>query len=74
MNNEHISGVLKCLAAEYPQLYLNPDADLQEAYRRVVLRGEEPERKSLAHYQGDPADREELILNSNEKGKRGFLK
>ena len=61
MNNEHISGVLKCLAAEYPQLYLNPDADLQEAYRRVDLRGEEPERKSLAHYQGDPADREELM-------------
>ena len=45
---------------DYLQLYLNPDTDSQEAYRRVVLRGEEPEAKSLAHYRGDPADREEL--------------
>ena len=49
------------LAADYPQLYLNPDIDTQEAYRRVVLRGEEPEAKSLAHYRGDPADREEVM-------------
>lgn len=52
--------VLKRLAADYPQLYLNPDTDTQETYRRVVLRGEEPEAKSLAHYRGDPGDREEL--------------
>lgn len=52
--------VLKRLAADYPQLYLNPDTDTRETYRRVVLRGEEPEAKSLAHYRGDPADREEL--------------
>jgi len=45
---------------DYLQLYLNPDTDSQEAYRRVVLRGEEPEAKSLAHYRGNPADREEL--------------
>ena len=54
------TSVLERLAADYPQLYLNPDTDSQEAYRRVVLRGEEPERKSLTHYRGDPADREEL--------------
>ena len=52
--------VLKRLAADYPQLYLNPDTDSREAYRRVVLRGEEPERKSLSHYRGDPGDREEI--------------
>ena len=54
------TSVLAHLASEYPQLYLNPDTDSQETYRRVVLRGEEPETKSLAHYRGDPADREEL--------------
>ena len=55
-----MSSVLERLAADYPQLYLNPDTDSQEAYRRVVLRGEEPEAKSLAHYRGNPGDREEL--------------
>ena len=30
-------------------MYLDPDTDAQETYRRVVLRGEEPEEKSLAH-------------------------
>ena len=54
------TSVLEHLAADYPQLYLNPDTDSREAYRRVVLRGEEPVPKSLAHYRGDPADREEL--------------
>jgi len=53
-------SVLGCLAAEYPQLYLNPDTDTQDAYRRVVLRGKEPETKSLAHYRGDPGDRDEI--------------
>ena len=55
------TSVLERLAADYLQLYLNPDTDSQEAYRRVVLRGEEPEAKSLAHYRGDPADREEVM-------------
>ena len=55
------TSILEQLAADYPQLYLNPDIDTQEAYRRVVLRGEEPEAKSLAHYRGDPADREEVM-------------
>ena len=54
------TSVLAHLAADYPQHYLNPDTDSREAYRRVVLRGEEPEAKSLAHYRGDPADREEI--------------
>ena len=55
------TSVLEHLAVDYPQLYLNPDTDSQEAYRRVVLRGEESEAKSLAHYRGDPADREEVM-------------
>ena len=55
------TSVLEHLAVDYLQLYLNPDTDSQEAYRRVVLRGEEPEAKSLAHYRGDPADREEVM-------------
>ncbi len=54
-------SVLKALAEEYPQLYLNPDTDTQEVYRQVVLRGGEPERRSLDHYRGDPADREEIM-------------
>ena len=57
------TSVLECLAEEYPQLYLNPDTDTREAYRRVVLRGEEPEKKSLSHYRGDPADRVQLATN-----------
>ena len=52
--------VLKRLAADYPQLYSNPDIDTQESYRRVVLRGETPQAKSLAHYRGDRADRDEI--------------
>ena len=58
------TSVLAHLASEYPQLYLNPDTDSQEAYRRVVLQGEEPVNKSLNHYQGDPGDREELMETS----------
>jgi len=55
-----LTNVLERLAADYPQLYLNPDTDSQEAYRRVVLRGETPQTKSLAHYRGDRADRDEI--------------
>ena len=54
-----MKDILEKLAAEYPQLYMNPDTDTQEAYRRVVLKGEAPECESLEHYQGDPGDREE---------------
>ena len=56
-----MTEVLKQLAVDYPQLCMNPDTDSQDAYRHVVLRGEEPENKSLNHYQGDPADREEVM-------------
>ena len=49
--------VLSELAKDYPLLYLNPDEDEPETYRRVVLRGEEPERKSLGHYHGSGEDR-----------------
>ena len=55
-----MTNVLERLAADYPQLYLNPDTGSQEAYRRVVLRGETPQTKSLAHYRGDRADRDEI--------------
>ena len=53
------ASVLAALARDYPQLYLDPDRDSQEEYRRVVLRGQEPEQKSLAHYAGDVHDRDE---------------
>ena len=56
-----MTGVLAHLAAEYPQLYLSPDTDIQETYRRVVLRGEEPATKSLAHYRGSKYDRMETV-------------
>lgn len=51
--------VIAALAADYPLLYLNPDTDEQDAYRRVVLRGEDPGTRSLAHYRGSAADRDE---------------
>ena len=51
--------VLEALAEEYPQLYLDPDRDEQETYRRVVLRGGEPAEKRLDHYSGDAHDRME---------------
>ena len=56
-----MNAVLTVLASEYPQLFLNPDADAQETYRRVVLQGGEPETKSLAHYTGDAHDRMETV-------------
>ncbi len=49
-------SVLKALAEEYPQLYLDPDKDSQETYKNVVLRGVMPEEKKLEHYSGDEAD------------------
>ena len=50
-------SILSSLAADYPLLYLNPDTDDIETYRRVVLRGEDPGTRSLAHYRGHGADR-----------------
>ena len=49
-------SVVKALAEEYPQLYLDPDKDKQDAYKNVVLRGVMPEEKKLEHYSGDEAD------------------
>ncbi len=56
-----MNDIFKALAAEYPLLYLNPDADTQETYRSVVLRGETPAKKSLAHYRGSEFDRLETV-------------
>ncbi len=53
--------VFAALAEQYPLLYLNPDEDTQETYRRVVLQGAQPEKKSLAHYTSDPGDRNEIL-------------
>ena len=66
MRHEHeseapVNAVLAVLAADYPQLYLDPDRDGQEAYRSIVLRGEEPEKRSLGHYAGDANDRMETV-------------
>ena len=54
-------SVFEFLAGDYPLLYLNPDTDDLEAYRRTVLRGEDPGSCSLAHYRGSAADREETM-------------
>ena len=37
-------SVFKRLAEEYPLVYLNPDEDLQETYKKVVLNGEKPKK------------------------------
>ena len=57
----NMKNVLETLAAEYPQLYLNPDTDEQELYRRVVLQGEMPEQARLDHYTGDEYDSMETV-------------
>lgn len=51
--------VIRALALDYPVLYLNPDVDTMEEYRKVVLRGETPASTSLAHYRGSSGDMEE---------------
>ncbi|MBQ9828038.1 MAG: hypothetical protein IJM62_05085 [Lachnospiraceae bacterium] len=51
--------VIEKLAEDLPQLYLDPDKDSADCYKRIVLRGEEPETKCLGHYTGDPGDRDE---------------
>ena len=53
-------SVFTGLAEDYPLLYLDPDRDSQETYREVVLRGDSPQTASLAHYRGDPHDRDEM--------------
>ena len=56
-----MSDILASLAADYPLLYLDPDTDTQETYRRVVLRGGEPESRRLDHYRGSAFDRLETV-------------
>ena len=54
------------LAKEYPVLFLNPDVDTQEEYKRIVLNGEQPRVKSLAHYKGD--DNDDLRITDTPAG------
>ena len=56
-----MNKVIEALAEAYPLLYLDPDADTQEAYRRVVLQGADPGKRSLAHYAGSAYDRDETV-------------
>jgi hypothetical protein len=56
-----MEGVIKHFAEIYPQLYLNPDIDDVEEYKRIVRRGDRPERKDLSHYKGDERDCSEVV-------------
>lgn len=56
-----MSDIFAALAADYPLLYLDPDRDTQETYRRVVLQGGEPETRRLDHYRGSAFDRLETV-------------
>ena len=50
-------NAIEDLAREYPLLYLNPDVDSQDAYRRVVPSGEAPGKSDLSHHAGEAIDR-----------------
>ena len=52
---------IEALAEVYPQLYLDPNREEKEAYRKVVLQGEMPESRDLSHFQQDPLDRKEIV-------------
>jgi hypothetical protein len=56
-----MTRVLETLARDYAQLYLHPDRDSQDAYRRVVLSGEEPASRQLGHYVGSEHDSLETV-------------
>ena len=47
--------VIETLAEIYPQLYLDPNREEKEAYRKVVLQGEMPESRDLS------LDRKEIV-------------
>lgn len=51
--------VIRALALDYPVLYLDPETADQEEYRKVYLRGEDPETQDLSHYRGSDEDRDE---------------
>ena len=52
--------VIRALALDYPVLYLDPETADQEEYRKVYLRGEDPETRDLSHYRGSDEDRDEM--------------
>ena len=53
--------VIETLAEIYPQLYLDPNREEKETYRKVVLQGEMPESRDLSHFRQDPLDRKEIV-------------
>ena len=53
--------VIEKLAEIYPQLYLDPDRETKEAYRRIVLEGEQPEVRDLSHFEQSSQDSEESV-------------
>ncbi len=54
-------SVIQSMAKRYPQLYVAPSPDSEEAYKRAVQAGEEPEDKSLSHFTGSQEDRLETV-------------
>ena len=48
--------VLSSLARTYPQLYLTPGPEGAEAYKRIVLQGQDASTRSLAHFRTHPED------------------
>ncbi len=48
--------VLEILAERYPQLYLQPGENMEDAYRESALKGQVPEHASLALFQGSEKD------------------
>ena len=48
--------VIPRLADIYRQLYLRPEEGAEEAYRDIVLRGNEPKEKNLSHFITSPGD------------------
>lgn len=56
-----MTQVLEALARDYAQLYLDPDQDSQDTYRRVVLSGGEPVTKRLDQYAGSDLDLLETV-------------
>ena len=57
-------SVFSDLAADYPLLYLNPDSDDQETYRRIVagIIGKHLRRRKQAGRQADNGSGKRLIV------------
>ena len=58
--------VIETLAEIYPQLYLDPNREEKEAYRKVVLQGEMPESRDLSHFRQDPLDRKKASIPASQ--------